>query len=96
MTTPEDEAEGIIEAAIRRHSPVDAAALMRAILESLWDAGYEVTRRPDMIPIVHNPGEEVRGSESHARHAVPAAREQAAQCADRRQDRRDCQALASG
>ena len=53
----ESHVEQIVEAAIRRHSKSDPALLGRAILESLWELGYDVTRRPDMIPIVRNPGE---------------------------------------
>jgi hypothetical protein len=58
MPEPEDEIEQIIEAAIRRYSPGEPAPVRRAILESLWDAGYDVTRRPDVIPIRRNPGED--------------------------------------
>jgi hypothetical protein len=55
--TPEDEVERVIEAAIRRHPAGNIAVLKRAILEALWEAGYDVTHRPDMIPIRNNPGE---------------------------------------
>jgi hypothetical protein len=44
----EDEIERIIAACIDRHSKGDPAALVRAVLEELWEAGYDVTRRPEM------------------------------------------------
>lgn len=62
MPEPEDDVERIIEAAIRRHSAGAAAMLRHAILESLWTAGYDVTRRPDMIPIRRNPGRDAASS----------------------------------
>jgi hypothetical protein len=55
MPEPEDEIERVIEAAIWRRAQGDPAALARAILEALWEAGYDVTRRPDMIPVGRNP-----------------------------------------
>jgi hypothetical protein len=58
MKNPEDDIERAIVAAIQRHSRDNPAALTRAILEALWKAGYEVTRRPDLIPIRRNPGED--------------------------------------
>jgi hypothetical protein len=58
MPEPEDEVERIIEAAIKRHIAGNPSALRRAIIESLWEAGYDVTRRPDLIPIRRNPGED--------------------------------------
>jgi hypothetical protein len=58
MSESQDDAERVILAAIRRHSKGDPAALARAILEQLWEAGYDVTRRPDTIPIRRNPGED--------------------------------------
>ena len=58
MTQPTDDVERVIFDAIWRHSKGDPEALARAILESLWEAGYDVTRRPDMIPIRRNPGED--------------------------------------
>lgn len=51
MPEPEDDVERVIEAAIWRRAKGDPAALARTILEELWEAGYEVTRRPDVIPI---------------------------------------------
>jgi hypothetical protein len=56
MPEPEDDIERTILACVERHSNNCPAALARAILETLWEAGYEVTRRPDMIPIRRNPG----------------------------------------
>jgi hypothetical protein len=56
MPEPEDDVERLIIAAISRHSRDDPTALARAILEMLWEAGYDVTRRPDVIPIRRNPG----------------------------------------
>ena len=56
MTRPEDDIERVIVTAIWQHSKDDSAALARAILEELWEAGYDVTRRPDMILIRYNPG----------------------------------------
>jgi hypothetical protein len=53
----EDAVERLIAGAIRQRSNGSPEARARAILESLWEAGYEVTRRPDLIPIQHNPGE---------------------------------------
>ena len=53
---PEDDIEQVIEAAIWRRVKGDPAALARAIIESLWEAGYDVTLRPDAIPIRRNPG----------------------------------------
>ncbi len=58
----EDEIERIIAACIDRHSKGDPAALARTILQELWEAGYDVTRRPDMIPILRNPGEDTASS----------------------------------
>jgi hypothetical protein len=57
----EDDIERIIDAALTRRSGANPAALRRTILEFLWDAGYDVTHRPDMIPIVRNPGEDRAG-----------------------------------
>jgi hypothetical protein len=54
----EDDVERAIVAAIQQHVKGDPAPLARAILETLWEAGYEVTRRPDMIPIRRNPGDD--------------------------------------
>jgi hypothetical protein len=53
----EEEIDQVIAASIGRHSKADLAALARAILEDLWEACYDVTRQPDMIPIRRNPGE---------------------------------------
>jgi hypothetical protein len=52
----EDAVERLIAGTIRQHSRGDPVALARAILEALWEAGYDVTRRPDLIPIRRNPG----------------------------------------
>jgi hypothetical protein len=56
MPEPEEEVERIIEAVIKRYSAGNPAMLRPAIFESLWNAGYEITRRPDLIPIRRNPG----------------------------------------
>jgi hypothetical protein len=56
MPEPEDEIERLIAACVERHSSDNPASLVRAILETLWEAGYDVTRRPDVIPIRRNPG----------------------------------------
>jgi hypothetical protein len=55
MPEPEDDVERLIVAAISRHAQSDPARVAWAILETLWEAGYDVTRRPDMIPIRRNP-----------------------------------------
>jgi hypothetical protein len=49
-----DEIERIIAAALERHAS-DPATLATVIIEQLWDAGYEITRRLDSIPIKLNP-----------------------------------------
>jgi hypothetical protein len=78
MPEPEDGIEQIIEAAIKRYIVGDPAALRRAILEALWEAGYDVTCRPDLIPIRRNPGEGTAASpytaeqEREARGLSPA------------------------
>jgi hypothetical protein len=56
MPEPEDNVERVIAAAVRPHSKRDPAALARVILEELWEAGYEVTPRHDVIPIRRNLG----------------------------------------
>ena len=56
MPKPADDIERIIVAAIERRSKRDPAALARAVLEELWEAGYDVTCRSDMIPVRLNPG----------------------------------------
>ena len=53
---PEDDVERIIVSCLERHPTSGAAALARAILETLWEAGYDVTRRSDLIPIRRNSG----------------------------------------
>ena len=58
MPEPEDEIERLIVACVERHAQGSPAALARAILETLWEAGYDVTRRPDVIPIRRNPGDD--------------------------------------
>lgn len=57
MPEPEDEVERIIAAAIDLPAKGDSVKLARMILEQLWEAGYELTRRTDKIPIRHNPGD---------------------------------------
>ena len=52
---PEPEPEQIIAAAIERHAKGDPAALAVAIIERLWEAGYEIRPRPDLIQIRPNP-----------------------------------------
>lgn len=49
-----DKIERIIAAALERHAS-DPATLATVIIERLWDAGYEVRPRPDLIPIRPNP-----------------------------------------
>ena len=51
---PEDEVERIITAVIERHAKDNAPTLASAILEALWEAGYDVRLRPEMIPIRQN------------------------------------------
>ena len=51
MPEPLHEPERIIAAAIERHARGDLAALARAILNELWEAGFELRLRPDVIPI---------------------------------------------
>jgi hypothetical protein len=53
MAMPEalDEPERIIATAIERHARGDVLALAHAILNELWEAGFELRLRPDMIPI---------------------------------------------
>jgi hypothetical protein len=58
MTKPEDDVERLIAASAQRNAGRSPEALARAILEGLWEAGYDVTCRPDMVPIRHNPGED--------------------------------------
>lgn len=58
MTKLEDDVERLIAACAQRNVGHGPETLARAILEGLWDAGYDVTRRPDLIPIRHNPGED--------------------------------------
>ena len=41
--------ERVIVACVERHSNSGPAALARTILETLWEAGYDVTHRPDAI-----------------------------------------------
>jgi hypothetical protein len=50
----EDEIERIIAATLERHAS-DPATLAAVIIERLWDAGYEIRSRPDLIPIRLNP-----------------------------------------
>lgn len=57
MPGPQDDAEQVIAAALCGRLKGDPETLARAIFESLWEAGYDVTRRPDMIPIRRNLGE---------------------------------------
>ena len=46
MPDPLDDPERIIAATIGRHARGDVAALARAILNELWEAGYDVRQRP--------------------------------------------------
>jgi hypothetical protein len=74
----ENGVERVIVAAIWQHSKGDPATLARMIVEELWEAGYDVTRRPDMIPIRYNSGESAAYSpytaeqESKAQGLAPA------------------------
>jgi predicted trehalose synthase len=52
---PALEPEQIIAEAIERHAKGDPAALAVAIVERLWEAGYEIRLRPGLIPIRPNP-----------------------------------------
>jgi hypothetical protein len=78
MGKPENDVERVIVAAIWQHSRGDPAALARMIIEELWEAGYDVTRRLDMIPIRYNSGENATSfpytaeQESKARCFAPA------------------------
>jgi hypothetical protein len=58
MPELEDNVERIIVATIWRHPKADPATLARMIVEELWETGYDVTPRPDVIPIRHNPSED--------------------------------------
>jgi hypothetical protein len=58
MPEPEGDVERLIASCVERQAQSDPARMTRAILETLWEAGYDVTRRPDMIPIQRNPGED--------------------------------------
>jgi Fe-S oxidoreductase len=53
---PEGEIERLVAFRVERYAKSDSAKVARAILEMLWEAGYDVTRRPDVIPIRRNPG----------------------------------------
>jgi hypothetical protein len=53
----EDKIERLVVSCIERNAKSDPARVARAILEELWEAGYDVTRRPDVIPIRGNPGD---------------------------------------
>jgi hypothetical protein len=48
MPEPLDEPERIIAEVIERHARSDVAALARAILNELWEAGYDVRLRPQL------------------------------------------------
>lgn len=48
---PALEPEQIIAEAIERHAKGDPAALAVAIVERLWEAGYEIRPRHGLIPI---------------------------------------------
>jgi hypothetical protein len=48
---PEDYVERLITTCVERHSNSGPDALARIILEMLWEAGYDVMRRPDVIPV---------------------------------------------
>ena len=77
MSEPEDAVDRIIDATLRRHHADNPAALRRAILEALWESGYEVTRQPDLIPIRRNSGEVPRSpytpeQEREAQGTAPA------------------------
>ena len=58
MIKPEDEIEAVIGVAIWRYGDNSLPRLVRAILDDLREAGYEVMPRPDAIPIRRNPGED--------------------------------------
>jgi hypothetical protein len=42
---PDDEKERLIASSVERHAKSDPARVARAILETLSEAGYDVTRR---------------------------------------------------
>ncbi|SRR6266849_4989371 len=48
---PEREPEKIVAEAIERHAKGDPAALAVAIIERLWEAGYEIRPRPDIAEV---------------------------------------------
>jgi hypothetical protein len=78
MTKPKDDVERLIAACAQRNVGRGPETLARAILEGLWEAGYDVTRRPDMIPIRRSPGEDgapraTRQNKSTRRGGVPPA-----------------------
>jgi hypothetical protein len=52
---PDYDPERVVTEAIEHHANGDPAALARAILNRLWEAGYDVRPRPNMIPIRYNP-----------------------------------------
>jgi len=45
----------IIAETIARRKTADPIGLTIVIVERLWDAGYEIAPRPDLIPIRYNP-----------------------------------------
>jgi hypothetical protein len=49
---PEYHPERIIVAVIKRYAKRDSAALARAILDELWEAGYDLRPRPDATAAV--------------------------------------------
>ena len=49
MPEPEDEIEQIIANVIERHGATDPMRTMRAIIEGLWEAGYEIRPKPDIV-----------------------------------------------
>jgi len=54
MVIPEDEMERIVAAAIERHVKGDPVRLARAIIEQLWEAGFDLRLRLDAGAIVQN------------------------------------------
>lgn len=48
---PEDDPESIIAIAVKRHVKGDPEALAQALMEQLWEAGFDIRPRTDLVPI---------------------------------------------
>lgn len=52
-----DDPEKIIADTVARSARGTPNRIARAILDELWNAGYEIVPKRNLIPIRHNPGE---------------------------------------